>query len=400
VLDSARFPGLPRMGRDAYAPAMSLVVSAEPDERVRIRFDPSLAALKPLLIMATVMAIGFALFTLLKGGPLWSAAMAFFPMLFLLGFLRLLKRRHVQPVEFMLDAKERKLTGPEVDYTFPHVGYLVLDSYTAHQRGSTTMSQGARDATIFRLSFVGKEANAEELAERVREIEARPEYFEKGAPAAPGDGDVLMPRGPYALGRALAREGGLGLNLPLMDLSSKPPRLFDVDEQATTLEGLLATRGGMGDPGPAPRGVHRRDRPGEIRLGHAASSLPLRLFGVVASIGSALMFYLCSGGALYIGIWPLFLMLLLMGATRWIITPEGVTTSSTWLGIAVSNKFFSYDELEDISAASERDRHYVRLTANGETQRVIVPRLEMANYLAACALNPPEREREPTSPYR
>jgi len=379
---------------------MSLLVSTEEDERVRIRFDPSLAALEPLLILATVMAIGFGLFTLLKGGPLWSAVMAFFPVLFLLGFLRMLKRRHARPVEFLLDAKNRKLRGPAVDYTFPHVGYLVLDSYTAHHRGNPYMNQGAHDATIFRLSFVGKQANAEELAERVLEIEARPKQFEKGAPPVPGDGDLLMAQGPYALGRALAREGGLGLNLPLMDLTSTPPRLIDVDEQATTLEGLLATRGGKGDPGPAPRGVHRRDRPGEIRLGHAASSLPLRLFGAVACVGSALVFYVCSGSALYIGIWPLFLMLLLMGATRWRITPEGVTTSSTWLGIAVSSKFFSYDELEDVSAASERDRQYVRLTGNGETQRVIVPRLEMANYLAACALNPPKRERVPASPYR
>ena len=77
-----------------------------------------------------------------------------------------------------------------------------------------------------------------------------------------------------------------------------------------------------------------------------------------------------------------------------------MTTSYTLFGFARKKKFFSYDELEDVSAASERDRQYVRLTGNGETQRVIVPRLEMANYLAACALNPPKRERVPASPYR
>jgi len=147
------------------------------------------------------------------------------------------KRRSLRPVEFLLDAAERKLTGPDVDYTFPQVRYLALDSYTAQRPKRTP------DPTIFRLSFVDKEADVheEQLLEHTRQLVAPPKKQAKVAPPAPADGDLLIVQEPYELARTLARECSIALDLPLLDLTSNPPRLVGVEQQKTTLEGRQVT---------------------------------------------------------------------------------------------------------------------------------------------------------------
>ena len=77
-----------------------------------------------------------------------------------------------------------------------------------------------------------------------------------------------------------------------------------------------------------------------------------------------------------------------------------MTTSYTLFGFARKKKFFSYDELEDVSAATVGGKHTVRLTTHGKTESFMVPRVEVGNYLVACALEPPKRERLPATAYR
>ncbi|NOY91021.1 MAG: hypothetical protein GXP55_07385 [Deltaproteobacteria bacterium] len=380
---------------------MSLEVRPEDDGHIRIRFAASFEGLKPIFGVALAVGVGFALFALSGRAPRWSTIVGFFPATFLWIALRRLKRTQGAPVEFVLAPADRKLTGPSGDYTFAHVGHLVLDSYT--RRGSRGGGQGRSVFTIYRLSFLPQEPSEEALAALSAEVDARPKTQALGAPPKPPrDADVLMARGPYSLGRALARELGHALDLPLMDLTSSPPRIFEPEDQQGALEALRGAHASLSSPSEPPRGVGRRDRQGETCLRHAATPASLRFTGAALFLGASLVFYVCSGGALYIAFWPLLLALLVVGgSTRWKITPEGVETSSRWFGIPLGPaRFFGYDELRDVSATEDKRGVCVRLVTEDATHRVAAPRVEMAEYLAACALHPPERSAPHPGPYR
>jgi len=378
---------------------MTIRVQTLADGKIRIRLQPELGKVRRLMTIFAVVAGIFASSFFVRISP-WAGLLGLVPFFLIAGGMHWLQKKFAKPIEMMLDPENRKLSGPKLDYTFPHVGYLALDGYKRVTRSRGTNTQNSNVARVVRLSFVGKEADEAELGERQREVDARPESYTRDAPPPPGDGDVLLPFGSYAMSRTLCRELGHAMNLPLMDLTSVPARLLDADEQGGGLDALRDAMDVHVKAGPPPSGIRRKERADSFVLSHAPSALWLRALGFMGFSGMGLVLFVCSGLKLYIGIWPLLLSLLLLGRTRWTITPEGVSTDATWLGITISRRFFAYDDLEDVSAAAGKEQPCVRLVVGDNTHRIVVPRMEMAQYLAVAALNPPTRERDGGSPYR
>lgn len=380
---------------------MSIAVMRSDEDHVRLEFQPDLGKLFGFAKLVALLfgAVGVAILFLSTGRGGCGLLGALLPAALWFG-LRAFERRRGPTLAFEISIPERTLRVPAVlgapgrTYTFGHVGYVSLDAYT-HVAGTSNHRSSLR---VTRLSFVGRECDEAELKERRQEIEARPPSS-KHVPPPPGDGDLLVHSLPYAVARALGRELRHAFGFSVVDFTSAPPRVFPPDAPDYDLSALRAAAN-LPAPAEPPRGVRRRESPECVVLSYAPSSLGLRIAVLAGLPLLAAVFFLCSGGKLYIALWPLLLGLLVVGRVRVEITPEGVTTAGTWLGMAVGRSFLAYDALTDISASTGKDYPCLRLTADGETKQVTAPNMDVARYLAACALYPPERPRPATGPYR
>jgi hypothetical protein len=304
--------------------------------------------------------------------------------------------KHAKPVRFEIDPERRKLSGPDVEFEFPEQGYLALDSFFVVATNSRRQGSSRR---VVRLSWVDGSATDAELRAREEEIAGRPNrYRRKNRPALPGGGRLVASGLPYGLARVMARELGRSLGLRLIDLTSRPARRFEPGEQELDLESLREAQGARIDLAAPPRSIRRSERPGVVSLRFAASSLWARVFILFALLAMGLVLYVCSGLNVYAGALPVLMSLLAFTGIRWQITPEGISSATTWFGLSLGTKFFSYAELSDISAP--QNERVMRLVVTDAIHRVVLPSRAMVDYLVAAALNPPEYEGAQPGPYR
>jgi len=374
---------------------VSLHLNVQRDGRLGIAYRPPIEKFRRFLYGAALIQFLFWIaMVALMGFPWWFAPIGLVLPSFLWLAFRLMGRK-MRGIQFWIDPAARTLEGPDLDFHFGQAGYLVLDSYQIRRRNAG--GDGPRLTRIHRLSFVEGE-QGDDTQERVEEeIAQRPRtYPRREQPPLPADGAVLIPNGPYAFERAVARECGRAMGFSLLDMTTTPGRSISPPDQAQTLKALRRSHEVDAQPGAAPRGIRRREGPGEISLSFAANSLWIRILMLLMLGFMGVVLYVCGG--LKPGP-PLILVpfaLLMPLASRWRITPEGIETLSTWFGITSSGNFISYEDVVRVRA----EGRYLELVTNDETRRVATARPKVAQYLALSLLNPPEREPVETSAYR